>query len=161
LIPFSLVWGGFAIFWELTAITSGAPLFFKLWGIPFVLAGLHIMVGRFFVDAWQRAATTYRVTTERVVIVSGLLSRGVRSLNLDGLFDVTLTERSDGGGTITFGSGQQPAASFELADAAREVYEIIRTTQRLAKERVGPNAAPDRPRDDGFFPHEPAGGLGR
>lgn len=149
LIPFSIMWGGFAIFWEAAAIASDAPFFFALWGVPFVLVGLYIMVGRFWVDARQRAATVYGVTSERVVIVSGVFARGVKSLSIDTLTDVSLTERAGGGGTITFGwvpfmhwwyagagwpgYGQRAVPNFDLPEGARGVYEIIRGAQRAAK----------------------------
>lgn len=147
LIPFSLLWGGFAIFWEVSVLSTNAPVFFKLWGIPFVLVGLHMMVGRFFVDVRQRSRTYYGVTNERVVIVSGLSGRSVKSLNLRTLTDVSLDERSDGSGTITFGAtsptswwagggvqlpgwGQQSTPSFEQIPEAKRVYEVIRSAQR-------------------------------
>src|ERR1043165_109328 len=56
-IPFSILWGGFAIFWEIMA--ASGPFFFWLWGIPFVIVGLYLMIGRFFYDAKKREATVY------------------------------------------------------------------------------------------------------
>jgi hypothetical protein len=85
-----------------------APCFFAIWGIPFVLIGLYIMFCRFWVDARQRAQTLYAVTSERVIIVSGLVTRQVKSLSLDTISDVSLTEWGSGAGTIMFG----PAPSF-------------------------------------------------
>jgi hypothetical protein len=152
LIPFSLLWGGFAIFWEGGVIMTGAPWFFVVWGVPFVLVGLYIMFGRFWVDARQRARTYYAVTSDRVVIVSGLLARQVRSLNLATLSDVSLTERGNGTGTITFGPvspyyswyagaawpgfGQSAAPTFELEYEARQVYEIVCAAQRASRQKI-------------------------
>lgn len=148
LIPFSLLWGGFAIFWESTVLSSKAPGFFALWGIPFVLVGLYMIVGRFFVDARQRTATAYGITNKRAIIVSGLFSRTVKSLTLRTLTDVTLTERRDGSGSITFGttpvwgagfggsswpskSGYQ-LPSFDLIEDAKAVYSQLRAAQSAA-----------------------------
>jgi Bacterial PH domain len=147
LIPFSLLWGGFAFFWEYSVLsTVRAPSFFALWGIPFVLAGVYIIVGRFFVDNWQRKRTLYGVTNQGVIILSGLLSKNIKSLNLRGVSDLSLTERRNGLGSISFGPmnpysswvsgaawpGFPQTAMFELIPDAKRVYEIIRTAQVAA-----------------------------
>src|SRR6478735_6022360 len=76
LIPFSLMWGGFAIVWEggvlLTmAGANGAPIFVALWGIPFVVAGQYLIWGRFLVKRWDRRRTVYAVTDQRVLVLRG------------------------------------------------------------------------------------------
>jgi len=80
MIPFSLVWGGFAIFWEYMAITMGAPFFFALFGLPFVAIGLYLIVGRFFWDAYTRDRTRYALTTQRAIIATSHMGRKMRSI---------------------------------------------------------------------------------
>jgi len=158
LIPFSLLWGGFAIFWEVAALygtsrsgtnTPQAVKFvFPLFGLPFVAIGLYMIFGRFFTDSAQRRNTVYGITDQRVIIRSGLFSRATKSLNLRTLSDVTLSERGDGSGTITLGPGagfyswfygtSWPGMGRNLAPCldsiadAKSVYQILRRAQSAA-----------------------------
>lgn len=143
LVPFSLLWGGFAVFWEWGVLQTPAPGFFALFGVPFVLMGLYITVGRFFVDAWQRSKTTYFLTDQRAVILSGLFSTQMKSLPLRSMADFTFSERGDRSGTITFGSpsifgsgmmvpgwpgaGRHQQPAFEMIEDVRLVHEQLRT----------------------------------
>lgn len=136
-IPFSLLWCGFAIFWEWSVIRTDAPLFFKLWGIPFVLVGLHMVVGRFFWDARNRARTHYALTTERLLIASGKGHAHIQSLSLRSLPDISLSERTDGTGTISLGHsanmpprGRASAPQLVGIANARQIFQLIRDAQR-------------------------------
>jgi hypothetical protein len=138
-IPFSLLWCGFALFWE-TGVARTGNAFFMLWGVPFVAIGLYMVFGRFFFDARQRARTFYAVTGQRVLIVSGVFARSIKSLDLKGLAALTLSEGRDGRGSIVFGpdagmfggssswpgSRAQVAPRFDLIEDARRVHDIIR-----------------------------------
>jgi hypothetical protein len=63
-----------------------------LWGIPFVLVGLYLIIGRFFADAYLRARTCYGVTDQRVLIVTNLWNLQVKSVSLRTLGDISLRE---------------------------------------------------------------------
>ena len=100
MIPFSILWCGFAIFWETTVITSGAPFFFKLWGIPFVCVGLYMVFGRFLWTAYVRKNTAYVITTRRII----RSRRGrVDSMSARSMPPMHATVHKDGTGTIRFG----------------------------------------------------------
>lgn len=157
-IPFSIFWCGFAVFWMIGAsgdLLSGSQrsastpihFIFPLFGLPFVLMGLYMVFGRFFVDMAQRDKTVYGVSNERIIIRSGLFSHTVKSLNLRTLSDITVSERNDGSGTITFGhslpmsglmqgmnwwpgTNQYQAPCFDSIADAKRVYDIIRQQQK-------------------------------
>ena len=141
LIPFSLLWCGFAVFWE-TGVVSGkdAPAFFIFWGAMFVCIGLYFVFGRFLVDAWVRRGMFYAITNQRVLISRSPPFGKFTTLALAQIADVDLHERSDGRGDISFGKaasmwGRQnmglwsPALDsvpqFLMIDGARGVFDLI------------------------------------
>lgn len=140
MIPFSLVWCGGVFFWEYGVISNGAPLFFCLFGVPFVCVGLYITVGRFFHTAWRRKRTAYVITTKRII-----RARGSRVDLLDGrnLPPMHLAAHRDGSGTITFGQmvyyrrrngmhyddAGEPFALENIPDVAR-VQQLIDRMER-------------------------------
>ena len=126
MIPFSLLWCGFAVFWEVMAIQSGAPFFFALFGIPFILVGIYIVIGRFFHRARKLANTAYAVTDKRIIILE---KRGSTSMLFSQIPSLQKTVNASGIGTIWFqppmryhshhhGSTTTPGIGFEeIADA--------------------------------------------
>ncbi|MBD9624792.1 PH domain-containing protein [Ensifer sp. ENS06] len=108
LIPFSTVWLSFTLFWLWTAISNGAPVFFRLWGTMFLAIGLFIFAGRFAVDAWLRKRTVYAVTDQRVLIVRKGPFASFTSIGLDRLPEINLIGDGGARGDIRFG----PTASL-------------------------------------------------
>jgi hypothetical protein len=102
LVPFSLLWGGFAILWELLAISSDAPLIFMLWGIPFVLLGIYMIIGRFIVNALIRKKTLYGFTKKRIVVKTGLRGNSIRLGDMNNLAGIKMKLTKDGSGSIIF-----------------------------------------------------------
>jgi hypothetical protein len=138
---FSLLWLGFALFWEGSVLSfRSAPPFFVAWGAMFVLFGLYAAVGRFWVAAREADRTVYMVTNQRVIIRTGAFRERTVELSLGSLPQPQLDEGSGGVGTITFGPigpymnyvgggwpmtrAGSPAALIAIPDAAR-VFRLI------------------------------------
>lgn len=104
MIPFSLVWCGFAVFWTYTAARQGAPLFFDVWGAMFVCIGLFLVFGRFALDAWLRRRMSYAVTNRRILIQRGAPFSKFTSIDIERLPDVQMEGERAGRGNLRFGS---------------------------------------------------------
>ncbi len=85
LVPFSLLWGGFALVWE-----AGV--------------GLYFIAGRFFCKAWRKRRTYYALTNKRALVLVEGRGRTLRACFLSAVPTINKSVRSSGVGTITFGN---------------------------------------------------------
>ncbi|MDC9822710.1 PH domain-containing protein [Devosia sp. ZB163] len=141
LIPSSLVFLGFSIYWTMLASNYGAPDFFALFGVLFIVAGLYFVVGRFLLDAWLRSRTQYAVTDRRVLVMRAAPPGRFTAVDRAKLPAIDLSERADGRGTIRFGApepilqgrnslaGWTPSLDavpqFLAIDRARYVFDLV------------------------------------
>ena len=114
LVPFSLLWGGFAIFWEANALRMHAPIFFPVFGALFVAVGLFFIFGRFIFDAWLRGGTVYGVTSRRVLIARKGPYPNFVAVSLGQLPPASLSEGANGRGTIRFGEAMRFAWPYGM-----------------------------------------------
>jgi len=141
-IPVGLLLGGVFI-WSMLSESSGPRILFPpvLLIAPLLLMLFHFLIGRFFINAKQREKTFYALTSERIIISSGLFKRRQETINLCDLPELVLLKPDqDGTGTIVFGTRwdailfwlkaegtfyQQPALKLELIENAQFAYKTI------------------------------------
>ncbi len=92
LIPFSLLWGGFALIWNVGVWVMGAPILFNLFGLPFLLIGVYIVIGRFFHDQFHRRHTVYALSTKRAWIATRAFGRHLRDMPINKDTQVAYTQ---------------------------------------------------------------------
>ena len=130
LVPISILWAGFAVFWEVGAIAAGAPLFFVLWGIPFGAMGAVITVGRFVAKRARKKRTWYAITTNRVLIVESGRKRSVRELSI-GEAGSTEYRPSSRGGDLVFGGSRNPVSTL-YANTGMDMFTSISGVSPMA-----------------------------
>ena len=144
LIPFSILWGGFALSWEAAVLASGAPPFFVLFGLVFACVGLYFIFGHFIVKARRKRRTAYGLTADRAMV-----AEGTSSLSDSPVKNVPTSIRRSNDGrhvSITFGNtgswrqgtyyantgmdffvrGTPPVAFFDVADPEQLLATLSR-----------------------------------
>lgn len=121
MLPFSVIWLAFSVYWEMTALQSGVSWFLVLWGIPFVAVGIYLLVGRFFMTAYLRRRTFYVITNKKIII-----RRGNRICMYEGrnLPSAETVIHKNGCGTLKFGqtfytrNGYRNGTAFMIENVA-------------------------------------------
>jgi len=146
-IPFMIFWLGFVLM-AFFGTTKDGDSSGEIFLFPLLAIGLYMLIGRFFYESSKRKRTFYGLTTERVLIISGLIHKKTKSLNLRTLTDVTLEEKSGGRGTIQFGASASHSSffkgatwpgmegflppMFDMIENVRSVYQQILDAQKKA-----------------------------
>jgi len=99
MIPFSILWCGFAIFWTVSVFKIGAPFFFWIFGLFFVCMGLYFVFGRFLLAAYLRKHTAYVITNKKIIRLRG---KRIDFLAASTMPAAHCTANTDGSGTIRF-----------------------------------------------------------
>jgi hypothetical protein len=110
---FGIPFLGFALFWEASVLGitgkstskqgSMAPLFFRLWGIPFILVGLYLVLTPLR-ERIKAARTAYVLTDRRALILEGsvLGAYTVRRYSRERLASMSRVQHGSGWGDLVF-----------------------------------------------------------
>lgn len=137
LIPFSVVWFGFAIFWETLALKHDEPFQMALFGLPFIAVGFYIAIGRFIHEKLSRKQTFYAITNKNIIFKTG---KKVRILDRDKLPALDLTVLKGGRGTISFENfirnannnfafHSSNALQFKNIENVKQVWDILKNPE--------------------------------
>lgn len=144
MIPFSILWCGFVLFWELSVLRAGV-LPMAIFGLVFIAMGFYLAIGRYIHAAYCASRTLYAVTDRRVIFVT---AKGSRFLRITQLPSLELQIRRSGLGTISFERKQPLVRTMRLSSSrltpedydafenirdAQEVYRLIEA-QMMGKE---------------------------
>ncbi len=142
---FAVPWTAFSLGWEVLALQgwlSGKPspstthsimgLVFPLFGVPFVLFGLGMMLAPFW--AWARARrTVYVISGRRLACLTIGRSFGVKSYDRASIVRTERSERPDGSGSLKIVTGVSIDNDGDRKEQIEHLYGIadVRKVERL------------------------------
>jgi hypothetical protein len=149
---FGIPFAGFAAFWINAAYHgthamhksansfTGAFSFFPLFGVPFFLVGLGIILAPLWAYLNGRS-TVYAVTNQRVMVISGGSTRSVKSCTPADIVSVDYRERPDGSGDIAIRTTAQTRSNNSVSQVTvglcgvPNVKEVARQVMNLHTQR--------------------------
>lgn len=145
---FGIPFAGFALFWINGAYRGTQHLaksgdsfthafsFFPLFGIPFLLVGLGVILTPLWVYL-KGLSTVYAVTNQRVMIITGGNTRSVKSVTPSDIVSVDHRERPDGSGDVVILTTAQTRTNNSVSQVkvglfgVSDVKEVARQIMNL------------------------------
>lgn len=134
---FALVFVGFSVFWMVQASAAGGV--FWMFGLIFFAIGLHRLIGKYILKAYERRHTFYTLTNQRAFIARRSWT-GKKTLDSYPLTADTTLKFEEGRFSSIYFSEQyhhtengsfKTQTGFERIENGREVYRKMRDVQRL------------------------------
>jgi hypothetical protein len=118
--PLSVFGGalGVAVFvYYLVVFTTEAPDLLAIWGVPFAIAALYMLVGHFLLTSREWTNTEYLITGSRVLIRHGIFSPRLTSYSIASLPHTQVVMHGENIGNVMFkgpfGQGYGPAPGYQ------------------------------------------------
>ena len=136
---FGVVWLSFSVFWIISAYTAtemaeGGFKLFPLFGIPFVLVGLYLLIFRHFVSFIRRKNMIYALTSKRVLVVHTGSRQYVQEYRYENISNIQMKCNGEDIGSIFFFTGEvrfnngrsysSTSGIFGIKDT-KKVYKIL------------------------------------
>jgi hypothetical protein len=132
---FGIPFAGFALFWINGAYRGTQHLaksgdsfthafsFFPLFGVPFLLIGLGVILAPLWVYL-KGLSTVYAVTNQRVMIITGGSSRSVKSCTPTDIVSVEHRERPDGSGDVLIRTTAQTTTKNSVSQVTLGLFGV-------------------------------------
>ncbi|MEJ2740831.1 MAG: hypothetical protein P8105_13580 [Dehalococcoidia bacterium] len=103
LVPFSLLWGGIAIYSQLSEFIfdtgqEDIDIAFTLLGSLFILVGLYLIFGRFIYKRWRKLRTYYAITNHRILALYTAFGKHFLELDIKSVTEINIRTWADGKG---------------------------------------------------------------
>jgi hypothetical protein len=111
-------------------------------------SAISMLAGKLIIGPWRRRKTFYAVTNQRIIIISGIENRNIKSIRLNGLKEINVSYRKNGKGIIRFGNAVETPwdsrftthlyylvernvynPEFDMIDDVKKVYNLIKKLQ--------------------------------